>query len=84
MSLQCERSADAIALLPESEREEILAEQGDITMIGELCGETYRFGREVYRHPVRITPAPIRMPKRHRKKKKCVSAQDFVLSTEKT
>ena len=42
-----ERSADAIALLPESEREEILAEQGDITMTCELCGETYRFGREV-------------------------------------
>jgi molecular chaperone Hsp33 len=42
-----ERSADAIALLPESEREEILAEQGDITMTCELCGETYRFGREI-------------------------------------
>ena len=42
-----ERSADAIALLPESEREEILAEQGDITMTCELCGTTYRFGREV-------------------------------------
>ena len=42
-----ERSADAIALLPEAEREEILAEQGDITMTCELCGTTYRFGREV-------------------------------------
>ena len=42
-----ERSADAISLLPESEREEILAEQGDITMTCELCGTTYRFGREV-------------------------------------
>lgn len=42
-----ERSADAIALLPESEREEILAEQGDITTTCELCGTTYRFGREV-------------------------------------
>ena len=42
-----ERSADAIALLPEAEREEIIAEQGDITMTCELCGETYRFGREV-------------------------------------
>ena len=42
-----ERSADAISLLPESEREEILAEQGDITMTCELCGMTYRFGREV-------------------------------------
>ena len=45
-----ERSADAISLLPESEREEILAEQGDITMTCELCGTTYRFGREVL-HP---------------------------------
>ena len=44
-----ERSADAIALLPEAEREEIIAEQGDITMTCELCGETYRFGREVLR-----------------------------------
>ena len=42
-----ERSADAIALLPESEREEIIAEQGDITMTCELCGEVYRFGPEV-------------------------------------
>ena len=42
-----ERSADAISLLPESEREEILAEQGDITMTCELCGATYQFGREV-------------------------------------
>ena len=42
-----ERSADAISLLPESEREEILADQGDITMTCELCGTTYRFGREV-------------------------------------
>ena len=42
-----ERSADAIALLPEAEREEIIAEQGDITMTCELCGETYRFGREI-------------------------------------
>ena len=42
-----ERSADAISLLPESERQEILAEQGDITMTCELCGTTYRFGREV-------------------------------------
>ena len=42
-----ERSADAIALLPESEREDILAEQGDITMTCELCGATYQFGREV-------------------------------------
>ena len=42
-----ERSADVISLLPESEREEILAEQGDITMTCELCGTTYRFGREV-------------------------------------
>ncbi|MBL6812823.1 MAG: Hsp33 family molecular chaperone HslO [Luminiphilus sp.] len=42
-----ERSADAISMLPESEREEILAEQGDITMTCELCGATYQFGREV-------------------------------------
>ena len=42
-----ERSADAIALLPAAEREEIIAEQGDITMTCELCGETYRFGREI-------------------------------------
>ena len=42
-----ERSADAIALLPEAEREEIIAEQGDITMTCELCGEIYRFGREI-------------------------------------
>ena len=42
-----ERSADAIALLPESERAEIIAEQGDITMTCELCGEVYRFGPEV-------------------------------------
>ena len=42
-----ERSANAISLLPESEREEILADQGDITMTCELCGTTYRFGREV-------------------------------------
>jgi molecular chaperone Hsp33 len=42
-----ERSADAISLLPESEREEILDDQGDITMTCELCGTTYRFGREV-------------------------------------
>ena len=42
-----ERSADAIALLPESERAEIIAEQGDITMTCELCGEVYRFGSEV-------------------------------------
>ena len=42
-----ERSADAIALLPKTEREEIIAEQGDITMTCEFCGEIYRFGREV-------------------------------------
>ena len=42
-----ERSADAISLLPESEREEILADQGHITLTCELCGTTYRFGREV-------------------------------------
>ena len=42
-----ERSADAVSLLPESEREEILAEHGDITITCELCGTTYRFGREV-------------------------------------
>ena len=42
-----ERSADARALLPESERAEIIAEQGDITMTCELCGEVYRFGPEV-------------------------------------
>ena len=42
-----ERSAEAISLLPESEREEILAEQGDIKMTCELCGTTYRFGRGV-------------------------------------
>lgn len=42
-----ERSANAIALLPEAEREEIIAEQGNITMTCELCGETYRFGREI-------------------------------------
>jgi len=42
-----ERSADAIALLPESERAEIIAEQGDITMTCELCGEVYRLGPEV-------------------------------------
>ena len=42
-----ERSADAIALLPEAEREEIIAEQGNITMTCELCGQIYRFGREI-------------------------------------
>ena len=42
-----ERSANAIALLPEAEREEIIAEQGSITMTCELCGDTYRFGREI-------------------------------------
>ena len=42
-----ERSADAISLLPESEREEILADQGDIAITCELCGATYRFGQEV-------------------------------------
>ena len=42
-----ERSANAIALFPEAEREEIIAEQGNITMTCELCGETYRFGREI-------------------------------------
>ena len=42
-----ERSADAIALLAEAEREEIIAEQGHITMTCELCGETYRFGQDV-------------------------------------
>ena len=42
-----ERSADAIALLPETEREEIIAEQGNITMTCELCGQIYRFGREI-------------------------------------
>ncbi len=42
-----ERSANAIALLPEAEREEIIAEQGNITMTCELCGKTYRFGREI-------------------------------------
>ena len=42
-----ERSADAIALLPVSERAEIIAEQGNITMTCELCGEVYRFGPEV-------------------------------------
>ena len=41
-----ERSAAAIALLPESEREEILTEEGDIAMTCELCGKTYRFDRE--------------------------------------
>ena len=42
-----ERSADAIALLPASEREQILIEQGDIAMTCELCGTIYRFGREI-------------------------------------
>ena len=51
-----ERSADAIALLPESERAEIIAEQGDITMTCELCGEVYRFGPEVLApHNIRST-----------------------------
>ena len=42
-----ERSVNAIELLAEAEREEIIAEQGHITMKCELCGETYRFGQDV-------------------------------------
>ena len=42
-----ERSANTIALLPESEKADILAEQGEITLTCELCGTSYRFGPEV-------------------------------------
>jgi molecular chaperone Hsp33 len=42
-----ERSADTIALLPESEKADILAELGEITLTCELCGTSYRFGSEV-------------------------------------
>jgi molecular chaperone Hsp33 len=42
-----ERSADTIALLPESEKADILAELGEITLTCELCGTSYRFGQEV-------------------------------------
>ena len=42
-----ERSANTIALLPESEKADILAELGEITLTCELCGTSYRFGPEV-------------------------------------
>jgi molecular chaperone Hsp33 len=42
-----ERSANTIALLPESEKADILAELGEITLTCELCGTSYRFGQEV-------------------------------------
>jgi hypothetical protein len=34
-------------LLPESEKADILAELGEITLTCELCGTSYRFGSEV-------------------------------------
>lgn len=37
------RSASTLALLPEEERAEIIAEQGCISLTCELCGTTYRF-----------------------------------------
>ena len=38
-----ERSADTIALLPQSEKEEIIADVGEIALTCELCGTVYRF-----------------------------------------
>jgi redox-regulated HSP33 family molecular chaperone len=34
-------------LLPETEKADILAELGEITLTCELCGTSYRFGPEV-------------------------------------
>jgi len=42
-----ERSASTIAMLPESEQAEILAEQGEIVLTCELCGATYQFDQVV-------------------------------------
>lgn len=40
-----ERSASTIAMLPENEQAEILAEHGKIVLTCELCGATYQFDR---------------------------------------
>ncbi|MDG2460500.1 MAG: Hsp33 family molecular chaperone HslO [Luminiphilus sp.] len=40
-----ERSADTIALLAQSDRDEIIAELGEIALTCELCGAVYRFGQ---------------------------------------
>ena len=42
-----ERSASTIAMLPEREQAEILAEQGKIVVTCELCGATYQFNQVV-------------------------------------
>ena len=42
-----ERSASTIAMLPEAEQAEILAEQGKIVLTCELCGATYQFDQIV-------------------------------------
>lgn len=42
-----ERSASTIAMLPEKEQAEILAEQGKIVVTCELCGATYQFNQVV-------------------------------------
>ena len=42
-----ERSASTIAMLPENEQAEILAEHGKIVLTCELCGATYQFDRIV-------------------------------------
>ena len=52
-----ERSADTIALLPDSEKEDILAELGEITLTCELCGTSYCFGPEVL-DPAGVINAP--------------------------
>ncbi len=42
-----ERSANTIAMLPETEQAEILAEQGKIVLTCELCGAVYQFDQIV-------------------------------------
>ncbi len=42
-----ERSASTIAMLPEREQAEILADQGKIVVTCELCGATYQFDQAV-------------------------------------
>jgi molecular chaperone Hsp33 len=42
-----ERSASTVAMLPEAEQAEILAEQGKIVLTCELCGATYQFDQIV-------------------------------------
>jgi molecular chaperone Hsp33 len=42
-----ERSANTVAMLPETEQAEIIAEQGNIVLTCELCGATYQFDQIV-------------------------------------